>query len=220
MPKNRGPLPQSTAAPPLARITGRPSALDALSDIARILPGASQVTAKARAWWPDSHAEVLDAVSSLLDCATPAELEEAVCDLPCHLTGARASVPNFVTIGHIGSRARSTHDSKPSALSVSGTAILRLIEQPELARVRSLPLYGVEPVRVADGGSRMCEASSYIVGIAWVLFGIVALPSVVLLFFLNSYSPNLLRRTGPLALALFIVALLATGARTQLLGCS
>ena len=57
------------------------SALNALSGIARMLPGASQVTAAARAWWPGSHAQVLDAASSLRACATPAGLEEAVCDL-------------------------------------------------------------------------------------------------------------------------------------------
>lgn len=37
--------------------------------------------AEARAWWPASHAEVLDTASDLLGCTTPAELEAATCDL-------------------------------------------------------------------------------------------------------------------------------------------
>lgn len=57
------------------------SALDALSSIARMLPGASEARAQARAWWPDSHAHVLDAARVLLGCATPVDLEDAVCDL-------------------------------------------------------------------------------------------------------------------------------------------
>jgi len=37
--------------------------------------------AQARAWWPASHAEVLDAATTLLETRSPAELEEAVCTL-------------------------------------------------------------------------------------------------------------------------------------------
>lgn len=57
------------------------SAVDALAAIVRALPGTSQVMAAARAWWPDSHAEVLEAAPALLVCTTPAQLEDAVCDL-------------------------------------------------------------------------------------------------------------------------------------------
>jgi hypothetical protein len=54
---------------------------DTIADIAAMLPGAGQARAAGRHWWPDSHARVLDATSALLGCATPAELEDAVCDL-------------------------------------------------------------------------------------------------------------------------------------------
>jgi hypothetical protein len=37
--------------------------------------------AQARAWWPSSHAEILDAATSLLEVTSPADLEEAVCTL-------------------------------------------------------------------------------------------------------------------------------------------
>jgi hypothetical protein len=57
------------------------SALDALVDIAAMLPGAEQAKAEGRSWWPDSHAKVLDEASALLSCATPTGLEDAVCDL-------------------------------------------------------------------------------------------------------------------------------------------
>jgi hypothetical protein len=57
------------------------SALDALADIAAVLPGAGQARGEGRRWWPDSHTKVLDAASALLDCAAPTELEDAVCDL-------------------------------------------------------------------------------------------------------------------------------------------
>jgi hypothetical protein len=46
-----------------------------------MLPGAEQATVKTRGWWPQSHAEVLDAATALLSCAGPTALEDAVCDL-------------------------------------------------------------------------------------------------------------------------------------------
>jgi hypothetical protein len=39
------------------------------------------MVARARAWWPASHTEVLDAASELMDCTTPMDLEDATCDL-------------------------------------------------------------------------------------------------------------------------------------------
>ena len=64
-----------------------------------MLPGAEQARAESRGWWPDSHAEVLDAATALLTCAGPSALEDAVCDLlgrhwqhlyEVHDTGLRA----------------------------------------------------------------------------------------------------------------------------------
>lgn len=49
-----------------------------------MLPGAERVKAQSRGWWPDSHAEVLDAATALLTCAGPTALEDAVCDLLGH----------------------------------------------------------------------------------------------------------------------------------------
>lgn len=46
-----------------------------------MLPGAGQVRAESRRWWPQSHTEVLDAATALLSCAGPTALEDAVCDL-------------------------------------------------------------------------------------------------------------------------------------------
>jgi hypothetical protein len=57
------------------------SAVEALAELTRKLPWGAQAQAEARAWWPDSHAEVLAAAAALLDCATPTQLEDAVCDL-------------------------------------------------------------------------------------------------------------------------------------------
>lgn len=54
---------------------------DAIADIAAMLPGAGQVRAASRAWWLQSHTEVLDAAAVLLACAGPTALEDAVCDL-------------------------------------------------------------------------------------------------------------------------------------------
>jgi hypothetical protein len=46
-----------------------------------MLPGAGQVRAESRRWWPQSHTEVLDAATTLLPCVSPTALEDAVCDL-------------------------------------------------------------------------------------------------------------------------------------------
>jgi hypothetical protein len=46
-----------------------------------MLPGAEQIRAQGRSWWPSSHAKVLDEAAALLSCATPTDLEDAVCDL-------------------------------------------------------------------------------------------------------------------------------------------
>jgi len=46
-----------------------------------MLPGSGQMMAASRAWWPRSHAEVLDAAAALLTCTSPVALEDAVCDL-------------------------------------------------------------------------------------------------------------------------------------------
>lgn len=75
------------------------TALDTIADIAAMLSGAEQAKAESRGWWPDSHAEVLDAATALLSCAGPTALEDAVCDLlgrhwqhlyEVHDTGLRA----------------------------------------------------------------------------------------------------------------------------------
>jgi hypothetical protein len=64
-----------------------------------MLPGADLAMAESRGWWPDSHAQVLDAATALLTCADPTALEDAVCDLlgrhwqhlyEVHDTGLRA----------------------------------------------------------------------------------------------------------------------------------
>jgi hypothetical protein len=52
-----------------------------IADVAAMLPGAGQMMAASRAWWLQSHAEVLDAAAALLTCASPVALEDAVCDL-------------------------------------------------------------------------------------------------------------------------------------------
>jgi hypothetical protein len=64
-------------APRHAQRTG----LDAIADIAAMLPGADLAKAESRGWWPESHAQVLDAATALLACADPTALEDAVCDL-------------------------------------------------------------------------------------------------------------------------------------------
>jgi hypothetical protein len=55
--------------------------VDTIADIVAMLPGAERAKAESRGWWPQSHAEVLDAATALLTCASPSLLEDAVCDL-------------------------------------------------------------------------------------------------------------------------------------------
>lgn len=57
------------------------TAQETIAGIAALLPGAEQVKAETRGWWPDSHTEVLDDADSLLACASPIALEDAACDL-------------------------------------------------------------------------------------------------------------------------------------------
>lgn len=54
---------------------------DAIRELALGLPGAGELQAAARTWWPSSHAEVLESAAGLAGCTDPAELEDAVCDV-------------------------------------------------------------------------------------------------------------------------------------------